>query len=213
MSHGIVQPGFINHGKLLDIAMNGGVDPVQGVTFRKTALPNSMQELKGVYLDHLAECVRNWQVYWNYTMPAHRNTVNLIYASALTRDCLSSGLSLDDGGAINNSSITTLSSGMVNVVNSLAAVEYLLDKKLCTMEELRAALKANWKGYEKLHKAAMEAPKWGNNDDRVDKLYVELFEQYCNLVKRQTNYLGEKYDPSMLAISTHGTFLIQFQFY
>lgn len=208
MSHGITVSGFINQGKLFELALFGGVDPQTGEVFRKTPIPHSVQELKDRYLEHLEESMKNWQVYWNYAMPAHKRIVGLPYASSLTKDCLNRGLSLDDGGAINNGTPTTLCSGMVNVVNSFASVEHLLETKQCTMDELRTALKNNWGGYEKLHKAAIDAPKWGNDDDRVDKYFVELFEKYCTLAARQTNYLGEKYDPTMLAISTHGIYNI-----
>ena len=45
-------------------------------------------------------------------------------------------------------------------------------------------------------------PKWGNDDDYVDSIFLELFRDYCDWVRGQDNYLGEPYDPSMLAIST-----------
>jgi formate C-acetyltransferase/4-hydroxyphenylacetate decarboxylase large subunit len=93
------------------------------------------------------------------------------------------------------------------VVNALSTVKQLVDEeRACTLDELRAACSANWEGHEELHRRALAAPKWGNNDDRVDAIYLELFEAYCDLVSRQTNYLGKPYDPSMLAISTHTPF-------
>ena len=52
----------------------------------------------------------------------------------------------------------------------------------------------------------MRAPKWGNDDDRVDNIFIELWEMYCNTVKKNLNYLRKPYDPSMLAISTHAPF-------
>ncbi len=206
MSQGVVQPGFINHGKVFELAMFGGKDPINGIMYTPSKVPETLAELKEAYLLHLGKAIQNFQRYWSYVMLAHKQTTNLFFASALTRDCLGRGLSLDDAGALNNAAPTTLSSGMVNVVNSFASVEYMLKNKLCTMAELRDALQKNWVGYEKLHKAALAAPKWGNDDDMVDKYYVELFANYCDLVQRQTNYLGEKYDPSMLAISTHVPF-------
>jgi len=140
-------------------------------------------------------------------MAAHRDTCNLIYSSMLVRDCIARGKSLDDKGAVVNGSPTTLSSGMVNVVNSLASVKKLVrdDKKL-SMDELRKALAENWERKEDLHKEAMDAPKWGNNDDYADAIYEDLFDAYCGYVSEQLNYLGEPYDPSMLAISTHAPF-------
>jgi formate C-acetyltransferase/4-hydroxyphenylacetate decarboxylase large subunit len=207
MSYGIVQAGFINHGKLLELAMHGGKDPRTGIQFTETQPPVNYSDLIEAYKTHLQIAIRNWQSYWNYVMAAHRQTCNLIYCSVLIRDCIEQGLSLDDGGAICNEVPTTLSSGFVNVANSLAAVRKLVDdESTCTMEEFKDALAKNWEGFEDLRRKALDAPKWGNNDDYVDEIFVDLFNIYCDFVRNGINYLGKPYDPSMLAISTHTPF-------
>jgi len=207
MSYGIVQAGFINHMKLFELALNGGKDPRTGLQFDKTDIPKNYEELMSAYKFHLQNAINNWQLYWNIVMAAHRQTCNLIYSSVLIRDCVERGLSLDDGGAICNGTPTTLSTGMVNVANSFSAVKKLVeDDKECTLDELKYACNNNWEGFELLRKKALDAPKWGNNDDYVDKIYEELFDAYCEYVSRNDNYLGKPYDPSMLAISTHTPF-------
>jgi len=207
MSYGIVQAGFINHMKVFELAMNGGIDPRTGIQFDKTGIPANYSELLDAYKFHLKNAIRNWQHYWNYVMAAHRQTCNLIYSSVLVRDCVEKGLSLDDGGAVCNGTPTTLSSGMVNVVNALAVVKRLVDnEKACTLEELRTACKTNWQEHGELHRRVSDVPKWGNNDDFADKIYENLFDFYCNCVSEGMNYLGKPYDPSMLAISTHTPF-------
>jgi len=207
MSYGIVQAGFINHMKVFELAMNGGVDPQTGIQFNSTKIPENYSEQEAAYKFHLRDAIHNWQNYWNYVMAAHRQTCNLIYSSVLIRDCIERGLSLDDGGAVCNGTPTTLSSGMVNVVNSLAVVKKLVDdEQFCTMDVLRDACRKNWVGFEALRRKALDVPKWGNNDDYVDKIYIQLFNAYCDYVVEQNNYLGKPYDPSMLAISTHAPF-------
>lgn len=203
MSYGIVQAGFINLLKLFELALNGGVDPQTGIRFAETKVPANYAELEDTFKFYMRHGIRNWQRYWNYVMAGHRQTCNLIFSSVLVRDCIERGRSLDDGGAICNGTPTTLSSGMVNVVNALAAVKQLVDDdKVCTLEDLRTACAADWVGHEDLFRKVMDAPKWGNNDDYVDQFYVDLYETYCNYTVEQKNYLGEPYDPSMLAIST-----------
>jgi formate C-acetyltransferase/4-hydroxyphenylacetate decarboxylase large subunit len=187
--------------------MNGGKDPRTGIQFDETKIPASYEELYTAYKFHLRNSIRNWQRYWNYVMSAHRQTCNLIFSSVLIRDCIERGLSLDDGGAVCNGTPTTLSSGMVNIVNSLAVVKKLVEEeKFISMDELRNAMSKNWEGFDKLRNKAVSAPKWGNNDDFADSIYEELFDTYCGYVSEQKNYLGEPYDPSMLAISTHAPF-------
>jgi formate C-acetyltransferase/4-hydroxyphenylacetate decarboxylase large subunit len=207
MSYGIVQAGFINHMKLFELAMSGGIDPRTGIEFNETPIPTSYAELLDAYKFHLRNAIHNWQCYWNYVMTAHRQTCNLIYSSVLVRDCIEKGLSLDDGGAVCNGTPTTLSSGMVNVVNALIVVKKLVDdEKFCTLSELRTACSKNWQEYEELRRKVVDVPKWGNNNDDVDFIYEHLFQVYCDYVAEGTNYLGRPYDPSMLAISTHTPF-------
>jgi formate C-acetyltransferase/4-hydroxyphenylacetate decarboxylase large subunit len=110
---------------------------------------------------------------------------------------------MDDGGAVLNQSVTTLSSGLVNVANSLAVIKKLcFDNPVCTVEELFNAVAHNWEDSPSLRKKALAVPHWGNDDDYADDIFLGLFDAYCKLVKGQDNYLGKPYDPSMLAIST-----------
>ena len=52
----------------------------------------------------------------------------------MTRDCIGRGLSLDEGGAVLNCTPTTLSSGMVNVVNSFASVYQLMNEERISLD-------------------------------------------------------------------------------
>jgi formate C-acetyltransferase/4-hydroxyphenylacetate decarboxylase large subunit len=207
MSYGIVQPGFVNNVKVFELALNGGTDPQSGISFDKTPLPKSYAELYQYVKFYLRKSIKSWQRYWNYVMAIHHDTCNLIYSSVLIKDCIEKGRSLDDGGAVCNDTPTTLSSGMVNVVNCLAAVKYALNHcRDITMDKIRMALKNNWKNYESMRRYLLNAPKWGNNDAEADNIYEDIFDYYCTLIVEQQNYQNEKYDPSMLAISTHVPF-------
>ncbi len=203
LSYGVVQAGFVNHGKLLDLVLNDGVDPLTGLRLFEAVSPRTYEDVQRSFRDKMHTTLRNWQQYWNYVMLAHRDTVPLVFCSVFVQDCLGRGKCMDDGGALLNGSPTTLSSGLVNVANSMAAVRKLCaEDRVCTLEELRAAVAANWEGHEVLRRKALDAPKWGNDDDAADALFLDLFADYCAWVRGQENFLGKPYDPSMLAIST-----------
>lgn len=203
MSYGIVQAGFINHGKIIDLTLNDGVDPVTGIRMFDGRELHTYEDIRQYYLDIMKAAVRNWQQYWNYVMLAHRNTVPLIFCSVFVRDCIGRGRNMDDGGAILNQSITTLSSGMVNVANSLAVIKKLcFDEPVCSFVDIKEAVRNNWQGFESLRRKALGVPHWGNDDEFVDPIFLDLFDEYCSWVKGQNNFLGFPYDPSMLAIST-----------
>jgi indoleacetate decarboxylase len=202
-SYGVVQGGFVNHGKLLDLVMSDGADPVTGIRVFEPCAPATYEEVVASYRDKMHRAVRTWQQYWNYVMAAHRQTVPLVFCSVFVRDCVGRGRCMDDGGAVLNQTPTTLSSGLVDVANSLAAIRQLcFEDHDCTLAELAAAVAADWQGHGVLRRKALDAPKWGNDDERVDRIFLDLFADYCEWVRGQDNYLGHPYDPSMLAIST-----------
>ncbi|MEI6060531.1 MAG: pyruvate formate lyase family protein [Bacteroidota bacterium] len=203
MSYGIVQAGFVNHGKIIDLVLNQGVDPFTGIRMYTSRKLVSYEDVRRYYIDIMHDAVRNWQQYWNYVMIAHRNTVPLVFCSVFVNNCLEKGKCMDDGGAVLNQSITTLSSGMVNVSNSLAVIKKLCyEDQVCTFDELCHAVNEDWIGFESLRKKALGVPHWGNDEAYADDIFLDLFDEYCDWVSGQVNYLGKPYDPSMLAIST-----------
>jgi len=59
--------------------------------------------------------------------------------------------------------------GGINVSNSLAAIQHLVfDEQKYTIEELLAALDADWEGYDFMRQEFINAPKYGNDDDFAD---------------------------------------------
>lgn len=62
MSYGIVQPGFINHMKVFELAMNGGVDPRTAIRFEQTQIPSSYTELLDAYKYHLRTAIHNCNI-------------------------------------------------------------------------------------------------------------------------------------------------------
>jgi formate C-acetyltransferase len=92
--------------------------------------------------------------------------------------------------------------GMVNVADSLAAVKRLVfDEKRITLEELKAALAANWEGYEDLRRLCVTVPKYGNDDDEVDSIARDLYQFWAETVSTFDTVFGGKIKPSAISIS------------
>ncbi|HPH09699.1 MAG TPA: pyruvate formate lyase family protein [Thermotogota bacterium] len=200
-SYGVVQPGFINHLKLLEYALFGGKDPKTGIEIDRTEEPTDAESLINAYKTYLGKAIQYWQEYWNLVMEAHSRTVPLIYCSALMQACIDRGKNMDHGGSLNNQTPTTLSSGLVNVVNSIAAIR-TAENQGVALPQIKKWLMENWKGFEAERKMVLAAPKWGNDEEEADLLMQDLWDTYCEDVEKTENYLGKPYDPSMLAIST-----------
>jgi formate C-acetyltransferase len=94
--------------------------------------------------------------------------------------------------------------GMINVVDSLAAVKKLVfEEKKFSQKELKDALNSNWQGalYEKMRKAFLSAPKYGNNDDDVDAIAIELFRFWADTAVQFETCLGGTHKPTGVSVS------------
>ena len=100
----------------------------------------------------------------NYTDP---------FMSLFCDDCIARGMDINDGGAHYPSAHGAGCMGIGTVADSLAAIEKcVFNEKRFTLTELRDAMAADFKGYETLQAHLIAAPKYGNDDDFVDKYAV-----------------------------------------
>ena len=97
------------------------------------------------------------------------------YLSALVDGCADSGRDITAGGAVHNY-ITVEGIGLATAVDSLVAVRKLVyDDKTVSMDELLAAIRANFEGHETLRQTLVnKAPKFGNDDSYVDEIAREV---------------------------------------
>ncbi|MCL2518758.1 MAG: hypothetical protein FWF15_09365, partial [Oscillospiraceae bacterium] len=91
--------------------------------------------------------------------------------------CIERGLDINDGGAVYSSVHGAGCMGIATVSDSLAAIEkYVYNEKLFTLTELRDILLANFENNTDIQQQLLNAPKYGNDDDFVDKYAVWFVE-------------------------------------
>ena len=122
--------------------------------------------------------------------------------SAVLGGCVEKGLDKTCGGAVYYG-CAVMGRGIPNVADSLAAIKTLVfDNKEMTLEELVNILKENYHKNEFLHERLLnEIPKFGNDDDLVDSIAVEVVDFFCSEVSKyeiEGPYKG-KYIPSLWA--------------
>lgn len=228
-SHGINHPAFYNEAKTLELALNNGVDPRTGIVAFTGLKPiNSFQDVWDNFVKVREHYMKVYMRYWNYVIGVQRQVHPKIAGSVLMHDCVKNGRPQDDNGCRYNKVVTLLDSGTVNVANSLAALKKLVwDDKTYSYAEFKEAMDNNFgyvvgatsgnfsmlnqsvdpakhEKYAQIHKDILEAPKFGNDDDYVDNIFVDLWHDYDRVCASETSYLGYRWLTAALSISAHG---------
>ena len=184
---------FLNFPKALLIAMNDGVDPSSGTRLCQGA--GHFKDFTG--FDQVLNC---WDrviremcrqctiIDATCDMVLEQDTADIL-CSALTDDCIERGLNMKEGGAVYDF-ISDLQVGIANLADSLAAIKKVVfeDQKV-TPAELWEALQADFEGEKNEHirRLLQEAPKYGNDDDYVDRLVVDAYNVYIDEMKKYHN--------------------------
>jgi pyruvate formate-lyase/glycerol dehydratase family glycyl radical enzyme len=196
--------------KVLEIALNGGVDPRTGLkcgpdTGDVTKF-TSIEQLYDAFwkqYDYFVE--KGATEYWvGYSCKVEH--VGTPLTSVLIKDCLERGLDVYEGGErYPEMGVCFGQRGCVDTADAFATIKKLVfDEKKITMTQLMNALKANWEGYEDIHQMCLKAPKYGNDDDYVDDIfnYISL---KCNeiILQKPNPATGRPWRVSRPALTGH----------
>lgn len=110
--------------------------------------------------------------------------------SLMMKDCISTGRDVSKGNKYNNYGFH--GTGLSTAVDSLAAIrKYVFEERKFTAKELIEMLAVDFKGYETVQNMLRyEAPKMGNDDDRVDGLAVTLLDWFADSLEGKKNDRG-----------------------
>ena len=182
---------YINFGKILELVLNNGVDPASGIQLvsvngrpgRSVEVESydevwsAWKKLLRFYTDLAVES----DLVCDRSLKKHDADP---FASALIDKSIERGKTLKNGGAefdfVSQSNVGTSIIG-----DSLAAIKKLVfEDRVVTFGELREALDRNWEGekYRKMRKLALAVPKFGNDEDYVDRIVTEVYESYLDLL-------------------------------
>ncbi|MBN2027433.1 MAG: hypothetical protein JW854_11805 [Actinobacteria bacterium] len=123
--------------------------------------------------------------------------------SATVEGCLESGLDLTWGGARYNHGHVNAQS-LATVADSLAAIRWaVFEERIVSMRGLIKALRRDFVGCESLRQELLrKAPKFGNDDPRVDDIAQWVSEVFTREVRKHACWRGGHYRPSMFSSGT-----------
>ena len=127
----------------------------------------------------------------NHTMP---------FLSCFCDDCIGRGRDINMGGSKYPSVHGAALMGIGTVSDCLAAIEKVVFiDKTATLSQIKEAIENNFAGFEELRETLLDVPKYGNNDDFVDKYAVWYTKTLSDMFDKHKTGDGGAYYTAMAA--------------
>lgn len=199
---------MFNLTRVLELTLFGGRDPQSG---EQIGLPtptladmHSFDELAAAYDQQLAHFVPLMVKGCNIVDHIHAKLLPSPLLSLVIQDCIDRGLDVTAGGAhYNFSGVQGVQ--IANVADSLLAVQQaVFDEQWLTGQALLDALRSDFSNQEPLRQRLIHRiPKYGNDDERVDRYASHWGDRYSELVARHATIRGGVYQPGFYTVSAH----------
>lgn len=173
-----------NLAKCLLYAINGGVDEKSGVQ-----VGPKYRACEGEYLD-FDDVMEKYEAMMEWLAGLYVNTLNVIHYSHDKYNYESLQMALHDRDV--KRYFATGVAGLSVVADSLSAIKYA---------KVRAI--RNEDGLIVDYEVEGDYPKYGNNDDRVDKIAVEVVRAFMNKIRRHHTYRDSIPTMSILTITSN----------
>jgi formate C-acetyltransferase len=140
----------------------------------------------------------------NAYQEAHKEIKPTPLMSLCINGCFEKGIDVNKGSAKYNFSGVHATS-FSDVVDSIAAIDWAVFKEQkVSMETLINALRNNFRGNRELHNYLLyKCPKYGNDDDRVDKYTKNVAKILLDSVENLQSARGGDYRVGIHAMTTH----------
>jgi trans-4-hydroxy-L-proline dehydratase len=200
--------GYFNLPKILELALNNGVDPASGrLLGPQTGDPESFASF-GALFEAFAAQLRYFadiKIRGNNTIERlNAKYMPVPFLSLLIDDCIENGMDYNAGGARYNTSYIQ-GVGLGSVTDSLAAVKrHVFESRTVSMALLLQALRDDFAGHETLRRQLLDdTPKYGNDDDAADAVMKRVFEAYYGAVNGRPNAKGGVHRINLLPTTSH----------
>ncbi|HOS94141.1 MAG TPA: glycyl radical protein, partial [Armatimonadota bacterium] len=200
--------GYFNLVKVLEITLNGGLDPRTGKRIgADTGDPRGFTTF-----DELFDAFRRQIHHFVDTKIAGNAVIERLYAndmpapflSVLTDDCIARGRDYHDGGARYNTTYI-MATGTGTLTDSLSAIKHhIYGGGELQWDELLAALRDDFVGHEALRQMLWHrTPRFGQDDDEADALMRRHFDAFHDAVDGRPNGRGGCYHVNYLSTTCH----------
>ena len=200
--------GYLNLPKILEVTLHDGLDPRTGkVIGLQTGDPRSFASYEDLYQAFAAQLRHFVDI-----KVRGNNVIERLYAeqmpapflSLFVDDCIARGRDYNDGGPRYNSTYIQITAPG-SCADSLSALKYhVFDRRDLTMDEILAAVDADFEGHEKTRLVLWnQSPKYGNDEPTADDIVAQLFDTVFDTIDGRPNTKGGTYHVNYLSTTVH----------
>lgn len=198
----------VNFGAALEYAINQGKSRLTGKQMGIEEAPlvdfKSFDQVKDAFFKQLANLIDHSVIGTLLAQKLHREMVPRPFLSTVVDGCMEKGKDLSHGGAKYNIGPVLTGIGLGVVANGLAAIKKVVfEDKTARLEEIDKALNNNWLGYEDLQEAVLAVPKYGNDNDYVDSLAIEISDFFYRETRKYKDIFGSDFNTAFMGISNY----------
>ena len=201
---------WLNMAKVLELCLNDGKSLITGrqlgPTDKENGYDNKLDLLKNIrtvfyknldkYIDKMAACANAASESIGLLQVPFLSTMMGGADSGIdTRDTKRQGTKYNASGCLIH--------GLSVVADSFIAIDCLIKERPQDADRLIHALQTNFEDDPELQQFLLTAPKFGNNEDDVDREAVEIANRVSDMVASRKNYLGNAFRPDWSTPSTH----------
>ena len=198
--------GQFNLPIMLEFALNDGKSRLTGKQIGlKTGDPRDFKSYEDIWeaykkqVEHFIKIVVKVR---NIDRQLYAEYLPTPFQSAGFQSCLTKGLDITNGGTAPYITDGVSIVGVANVADSLAVIKKLVfDDKTITLGKLLEALNNNFEKEEEIMSLIRKVPKYGNDDDYVDSIMIDIFDHFNEALVPYKGYNGTKYSISSYVAS------------
>lgn len=206
----VTWPTVVSMAKVLEITLNNGLDPVngmqQGLQLGTLADFETFDDLFDAFKKQLDYFLRITSDYLCHVRTFRSQVCPDLFLSALVDGCIEKGKNvMADGAEYQQFSMYLIPVGPIDASDSLTAIrKCVYEDGTIGKQELLDALKANFEGYEDVRQLLLNAPKYGNDDDYADDMAVRFHAFLVEEMRTINGPYGTVFLSAPHSISFHG---------
>jgi pyruvate formate-lyase/glycerol dehydratase family glycyl radical enzyme len=188
---------------VLDLVFNRGKTSFFGnIDTQDTGNPEDFKtfdEFMDAYIKHMTEMIEICAEATNIRDDIWAKHYHNPLIACTIDGCIEKAMDMTEGSAIYNFGAIG-AGGLATAVDSLAAIKkFVYEEKKVKMGDLVWAIQNNFKNNEPLRQMLKNGPKFGNDNDNVDGIAVDLVDKFCSLVSSHKRSQGGHFKGSLIS--------------